>query len=156
MLAAHTLLLLAALAAPAVAGEGRGASYRGDLTAVFVPPAELAGTWEVLHEAPTDPSRDPELKGRGVRAVRTQHYTRFAGPVTQVCSVEVWAFVSDARAASVEKGLAQPDWRFLRQDNLLIMLRARTLVRERGTTRHIFDDCARIGALTRARAARLY
>ncbi len=153
---ARALLLLVVLAAPAAAERGAGAGYFGDLRAVFVPVRQLEGTWEVLHEAPTDPDRDPGMKAQGVRAVRTQHYTRYAGPISQVCSVEIWAFVTPARAASVERGLRRADWRFILHENLVIMLRARTLERRVGTTKTLFEDCARIGELTRARAMGLH
>ena len=132
---------------------GPSPSYAGDLGPIFVPVGDLDSPWEVVNEAPKSPARDEVMLDWGVRAVRALHYTRYEGPVSQVCSIEIWAFESADRAAAAERGFERPGWRFMRRGNLLVTLRAITLERGRGATRGIFDDCDRLGDRTSERAA---
>lgn len=128
-------------------------SYGGELSPIFVPVDQLDGPWEIVREAPTDASRDPVLRDWGVLAVRALHYTRHDGPISQVCSVEIWAFESPDRAEAAERGFERPGWRFTRRGNLMVTLRAVTLERGRGATKGIFEACQRLGDRTDERAA---
>jgi hypothetical protein len=138
---------------PPPARGARVAEGADELENVFVPVALLEGRWEVLRDAPSDPRSDPDLRALGVRAEQTRYYTRYRGPVSQVCTVGLWAFASPEQAALALRSLTRPNWRFLRQAELLITLHAVTLDRTRGSTREIFEACDRIGARTRERAA---
>jgi hypothetical protein len=141
-------------APPGQAGpEGGDGRFRGDLAEIFVPDHAVTEAWEVVREAPSDPARDPELWGAGVRAVMARHYTRSQGPVSQVCSVEIWRFESAALAARAGAQAAIPHWRFLRRGNLLISVRGVTLERERGSTRGVFPACHHLAERTGERAS---
>jgi len=111
--------------------------------------------WEIVEEMPADPTQDADLVEWGVVAQRTRHYTRKSGGSSQVCSVELWAFESDARArlAHTQEEFKFPDWRIDRKGDTLVMLRAVTL---RGGTaeRTIYPDCEKLGETVRARAAK--
>jgi hypothetical protein len=132
------------------AGTGR---FQGDLGEIFVPDRAVLGSWEVVREAPSNPARDPELHAAGVRAVQARHYTRSRGPISQVCSVEIWRFDDGERAAHAAQRIEIPRWRFLQRGNLLISLRAVTLEREVGSRSGLFPDCHRLGERTGERAA---
>ncbi len=118
-------------------------------------PAHAVGGWDVVREAPGDPRRDPDLVRWGVRAQRARHYTRYAGPRVQVCSVEVWAFESDRHARAAEANFAYPDWRIAREGALLLMVRGLTQTRGEAPRRGVFADCELLGRRVRTRAARL-
>jgi len=131
--------------------EGSAPELR--LEEILLPAAGVAGRWEVVEEAPTDPVGDPDLIRWGVRAQRSRHYTRSGEGGVQVCSIEIWGFEDARRARLAHENFRFPDWHFERQEHLLIMLRAVTFPRE-GPPRHdLFADCRRLGALTSARAA---
>src|SRR5688572_30783798 len=53
------------------------------------PPAP-SSAWEVLTEAPELP--DDEERALGLLASVARHYTRARGPVSEVCTVELWSF----------------------------------------------------------------
>lgn len=130
-----------------------GSRWRGTRAELLslLPPSPQG--WEGIEEAPSDPRGDPDLWGNGVRAMAARHYTRALGAVSQSCSVEIWAFEKIEQAQRGERLLAQPEWKLHREGNLLIMLRAVILQREREPRRGVFPDCGQIGALTRARVA---
>jgi hypothetical protein len=108
--------------------------------------------WEIVEEMPQDPKGDPDLVEWGVVAQRTRHYTRSKSTgVSQVCSVELWAFENEARARLGHENFEFPDWRIDRSGDTLIMLRAVTL-RAEATERTIFPDCGKLGEIVRARA----
>jgi hypothetical protein len=123
------------------------------LAEILLPAAGVAGRWEVVEEAPTDPAGDADLLRWGVRAQSTRHYTRSDDGGVQVCSIEIWGFEDTKRARLAHENFRYPDWHFERQEHLLIMLRAVTLPREGPSRRDLFADCRRLGALTSARAA---
>ena len=109
--------------------------------------------WEIVPEEPEDPSKDADLVEWGVVAKRARHYTRKSGSASQVCSVELWAFESDARARLAHQNFEFPDWRIDRKGDTLVMLRAVTLRRDTAE-RTIFPDCEKLGKIVRARAAK--
>ena len=140
---------------------GAGASADGDsplsgrrLEQVLLP-AHAVGGWDVVREAPGDPRGDPDLVRWGVRAQRARHYTRYAGPRVQVCSLEVWAFESDLRARAAQANFAYPDWRITREGALLLMARGLTQSRGEPPSRGVFADCELLARRVRTRAARL-
>ncbi len=115
--------------------------------------ADVRLDWEIVEEVPQDPTKDAELVEWGVVAQRTRHYTRSSGSDSQVCSVELWAFESDARARLAHQNFEFPDWRIDREGDTLVMLRAVT-VRSDTTERTIYPDCEKLGKIVRARAAK--
>lgn len=143
---------------PAVAPDA-GAAARGQtpwrgtraaLLALFEP--DGAG-WEIVEEAPSDPARDPDLRGSGVRALVARHYTRARGPRSEVCSVEIWAFDDAKRVATVRMGLDRPGWRYHQEGSLLVMLRGVIFQRGQGFQKGLFPDCERLGERIRVRVA---
>jgi len=106
-----------------------------------------------VNEMPEDPTKDADLVEWGVVAQRTRHYTRQSGGASQVCSIELWAFEDTARARLAQENFEFPDWRIDRSGDTLVMVRAVTLRRDT-TERTIFPDCAKLGAIVRARAAK--
>jgi hypothetical protein len=115
--------------------------------------ADVRLDWEIVEEAPQDPTKDPDLVEWGVVAQRTRHYTRPSGSDSQVCSVELWAFENEARARLAHQNFEFPDWRIDRKGDTLVMLRAVTL-RGEMVNRTIFPDCEKFGEIVRARAAK--
>jgi len=109
--------------------------------------------WEIVGEVPSDPTQDADLVEWGVVAQRTRHYTRRASGASQVCSIELWAFENEARARLAHQNFEFPDWRIDRLGDTLVMLRAVTL-RGNEANRAIFPDCAKLGAIVRARSAK--
>jgi hypothetical protein len=127
----------------------------GSLEELFLPAraAGSSGVWEVVKEAPQDPASDPDLREWGVRERRVRHYThRDDRGRVRVCSVELWAFVDEARARLAEQQLSYPNWRFERRGAVVVMLHA--VSRERGerASHAVFAECARLGARVAARA----
>jgi hypothetical protein len=150
LLSLGTLLLLAA-AEGVRAEEPPALPLR--LEEILLPAAAVAGRWEVVDEAPTDPANDPDLVRWGVRAQRARHYTRDGVDGVQVCSIEIWSFENEGRARLAQENFRYPGWRFERQQHLLIMLRALTQPRQGPPHRKLFRDCLRLGDRTSARVA---
>jgi hypothetical protein len=119
-----------------------------DLTRLFPP---VGDAWEVVNEAPEVP--DPTLHGQGLRASVARHYTRARGPVSEVCTVELWAFENADQADAVATTMAEPGWKILHADTVLVLLHGVRLERGVGTRRGLVDGCAELGERTRVRAA---
>ena len=117
-----------------------------------LPPFAPVG-WELVSEAPVDPRQDPDLVRWGVRAQRTQHYTRHRGNTIQVCSVEVWAFDSDQHARTAQANVSFPGWRIEREASLLLMTRAVTRTAGQVARRGLFPDCSRLADHARSLAS---
>lgn len=154
VLRAVGFLLLALIGGTGAFADGAPSSPASRLDQVLLPAAAVGG-WDVVREAPGDPRSDPDLVRWGVRAQQARHYTRYAGPRVQVCSVEVWAFDSDQRARAAEANFAYPDWRIVREGALLLMLRGFTQTRGEPPRRGVFAECELLGRRVRTRAARL-
>ena len=107
---------------------------------------ELRGGWEVVGEAPVDPSSDPDLVAWGVREQNVRHYTRNLHGRTQVCSVEIWRFASEAQATAAETGFQYPNWQIRRAGDSLIMVRGLVLQPGVAPKREVFRECDSIGA----------
>jgi hypothetical protein len=114
---------------------------------------DVRPNWEIVNEMPEDPSQDRDLVEWGVVAQRSRHYTRNAAGLSQVCSVELWAFENAARARLAQQNFEFPDWRIDREGDTLVMLRAVTL-RGESANREIFPDCEKLGNIVRTRAAK--
>ncbi len=141
------------LAAGLLAGAAGAARAADRLAELFVPAEELSGGFEIVPEVSGDPANDADFRALGVEAVRAQHYTRAVGRVAEVCSVEVWAFSSEARAEKALGEIDYPAWRFLRHGELLILLRGVHFELGGGLEPGLFPACHEIGERTRARAA---
>ena len=139
MLRALGVVLLALIGGIGASADGAPSSPASRLDQVLLPAAAVGG-WDVVREAPGDPRSDPDLVRWGVRAQRARHYTRYAGPRVQVCSIEVWAFDSDQRARAAEANFAYPDWRFARAGSLLLMSRGLTQAKGRAPQRGLSAD----------------
>lgn len=131
------------------------ASAAADAEGVLLEARELSAGWEVVREAPSDPSRDPDLRGWGVREQHVRHYTRDLRGRAQVCSVEVWAFASIAQATAAAEGFSYPDWEISRAGSLLVMARGVVLVRGRRPSRGVFPECGLLVSRIVARAREL-
>lgn len=115
--------------------------------------SELRAGWEVLREAPADPASDADLRGWGVTEQVARHYTRALPPGrAEVCSVEIWAFASEAQAEAAHAGFQYPDWQIDRAGRWLVMVRGLVLVRGTTPRRGVFPECGAIGRRVRARA----
>lgn len=137
--------------APAAAAPGAepDAGPIPDLEALFLPATALGGAWEALREAPETP--DTELRRLGLRASAARHYTRFRGPVSEVCSVELWAFTGAAQARAAAGSLRRDDWKILQAGDTLVLLHGMRVERGVGTTRGLVPGCATLGERTRGR-----
>jgi hypothetical protein len=146
-------LLLASLLAPAARGAEdacRHALYLGDLAALFVAPSELGAGWESVRESASDPADDPELRGAGVVALKSLHYTRPQPGGSDVCSLEIWSFASGAAARQAQASFERPAWRFDLRGNLLLMSRGVTLRRGEGFRPGLGPACHRLADLAEA------
>jgi len=143
----------AALAAEAKPDPSELSSPEQRLQWTLPDQADVRTDWEIVEEAPQDPTKDPDLVEWGVVAQLTRHYTRPSGSDSQVCSVELWAFENEARARLAHQNFEFPDWRIDREGDTLVMLRAVTL-RGEMINRTIFPDCEKFGGVVRARAAK--
>jgi hypothetical protein len=135
------------------AAAGSPSPWRGTRAALLALFEPAGADWEIVDEAPSDPSEDPDLRANGVRALAARHYTRARSANSQVCSVEIWAFEDAKRAALVRAGLERPGWRFHHEGSLLVMLRGVNFQRGRGFEKGMFPDCERLGERIRARVA---
>lgn len=131
------------------------AAAGADLQQAFLSARELGHGWDVLREAPGDPSRDPDLVGWGVREQQTWHYTRDLLGVLQVCSVEIWRFASLEQARAAEAGFHYPGWKISRTGTLLVMLHGLRRPFGEVETRGVFEECDAIGSRILERASRL-
>lgn len=111
---------------------------------------ELRG-WDVLNEAPVDPSSDPDLVEWGVRALHARHYSRDWRGVIQVCSVEIWEFASESQAVAAAGGFSFPDWQIDRVGQALVMVHGLLRPRDAPPLRGVFAECDAIGARIRDR-----
>ena len=123
------------------------------LDEILLPAAGVAGRWEVVDEAVTDPANDPDLIRWGVLAQRVRHYTRSDDAGVRVCSIEIWGFEDARRARLAHENIRYPGWHFDRQEHLLVMLHAVTFPRDGPPRSGVFAECRRLGARTSARAA---
>lgn len=134
----------------ALAGGARaGARDDARLRAVFAP----EGRWEVLEEA-VQAATDPALRAQGLRASVARHYTRASGPVSEVCTLELWAFERPGQAAAVGAALAPPGWWVADAGALLVLAHGVRHERAAGARAGLVPGCVGLAEATRARALR--
>lgn len=132
-------------AAPAPSGDGV------TLAALLPTESEAGDGWEVVLEVPGQPARDPDLVGWGVRAQQARHYTRDVSGVAEVCSVELWSFVTREQAEAARAGFSYPDWRIRRAEEILVMVRGLRRPRRGAPQRGVFPACEALGRRVHAR-----
>lgn len=137
-------------AAPAAPPE---VAPQRDLGALLLDAAELGDGWELVREAPVDPSRDPDLVEWGVVAQRARHYTRDRAGTAEVCSLELWSFRTREQARAADAGFAFPGWQIERQGEILLMVRGLRRPPHGGAERGVFADCESLARRVRARLA---
>jgi hypothetical protein len=115
---------------------------------VFPPAPSRA--WETLIEAPELP--DDEERALGLIATVARHYTRARGPVSEVCTVELWSFASPEQAERARAELAQPSWWGRTAGTELVLAHGVRLVRERGSRNELSADCTALAEAAHARA----
>jgi hypothetical protein len=112
-----------------------------DLERFLLGRGDPLGGWSWVEEAPIDVDTDADFQRWGVRAQRARHYTRATRDRVQVCSIEIWAFLDEARARAAESQLDYPHWEFERHGDLVVLLRGVTRVRGARAQRGVFPDC---------------
>jgi len=140
-----------AAADPEAPGPGRRLGS-ADLAALFAPVAP--SDWEVVHEAPESAAGWPDLRERGLRGSQARHYTRARGPVSEVCTVEIWVFENAAQAAAAGATLERDDWLHLAEGALLVLAHGVRLERHVGSRQGLVPGCEELAARTRERARR--
>lgn len=143
--------------APAAADGGEPERSRaplgsGDLAALFAP--VRAAAWEVVGEAPESAAADPELRAQGLRGSQARHYTRARGPVSEVCTVELWLFESAAQAAAAGAAFEREDWYRGVEGELLVLAHGVRLERQVGSRAGLVPGCTALAEATRERARR--
>lgn len=121
----------------------------------FLSDAAAGAGWEGVRERSPDPTLDADMRGWGVRAQGARHYTRKGAEGVEVCSVEIWAFASEAQARNAAETLEHPGWRFDHRGHLLIMLRGLRWAAD-GTSRNgLYPACTALGERSSAKVAAL-
>lgn len=136
--------------APASAAQ-RPAGGRVPLASLLLAAERLDGGWTAIDE-PREPV-DAELQRQGLVDTVMRHYARAEGPVSEVCSVELWRFATGAAAGAVAGALQQPDWLVLRAGDVLVLGHGVRLERRVGSSGRLGADCARLTRDTHARIA---
>ncbi len=113
------------------------------------PPAP-SRAWEVLTEAPELPE-DAE-RALGLIASVARHYTRARGPVSEVCTVELWSFATPAQAERARAEVAQPYWWGRAAGVQLVLAHGVRLERRRGSRAELSADCTGLALEAHARA----
>jgi len=119
-----------------------------DLAALFPPPHP---GWQVIGELP-ETSTDPELRALGLRDSTARHYTRARGDVSEVCTIELWAFAQPDQAVGAGAALAQPTWWARAAGSLLVLAHGVRLERQVGSRTELVAGCEAIALATHARA----
>jgi hypothetical protein len=119
------------------------------------PPSEVfppapSRAWETLTEAPELP--DDAERARGLIASVARHYTRARGPVSEVCTIELWSFVRPEQAERAGAEVAQPHWWGRTAGPELVLAHGVRLVRERGSRNELSTDCTALAEAAHARA----
>lgn len=147
----------------AVVHEPQGELQRPDAAPPQAPPAAPAdrplleifasGTgWEVLDEPLESPVADPQLRQLGLRASQARHYTRARGPVSEVCTVELWAFESEAQASAAARAFEREGWYRVAAGALVVLAHGVRLERMVGSREGLVPGCTQLAKATQARA----
>jgi hypothetical protein len=105
-------------------------------------PAAPSG-WEVDHEA-VDVERDPRMRAQGLLESVASHYGRIEGPVSLLCTVEIWSFASPARARVAQASFETAnEWTRTVGvvGSLLVLARSVRMERGVGASRDLAGDC---------------
>jgi hypothetical protein len=113
------------------------------------PPAP-SGAWEVMIDPPEQPGA--EERELGLLGSAARHYTRARGPVSEVCTVELWSFAAPAQAESARAAVAQPNWWGRTAGAQLVLAHGVRLVRERGSRSELTAECTALAEAAHARA----
>jgi hypothetical protein len=114
------------------------------------PPAP-SRAWEVLTEAPELP--DAEERELGLIASVARHYTRARGPVSEVCTVELWSFARPEQAERARAEVAQPSWWGRTAGAELVLAHGVQLERGRGSRNELTSACTALAEAAHTRAA---
>lgn len=123
------------------------AAARGQSEATFPPPPSRA--WQMITERPESP--DDAERALGLRSSEARHYTRARGAVSEVCTVEIWSFAAPVQAERARAEIAMPTWWGRAAGARLVFAHGVRLVRGRGSSDALFDECAALGAAAHAR-----
>lgn len=135
---------------PSDADEAPAPPLSGSALQALLPSA--GGSWEAIDEPP-ESARDPQLVAHGLRASVARHYTRARGPVTEVCTVEVWSFERASQARAVQSALGEPLWWKRSAGALLVLAHGVRLERQVGSRHGLVPGCESLAESARARAA---
>jgi hypothetical protein len=147
--AALGLLCAWATAVQAEPGGPAALAPAGETVLDAFPPAP-SRAWEVLTEAPERP--DADERALGLVGSVGRHYTRARGPVSEVCTVELWSFARPEQAERVRAEIAQPNWWGRTAGTALVLAHSVRLERNRGTRRELSPDCSALAEAAHARA----
>ena len=118
------------------------------LDAIFPPPPSRA--WETISDRPEIP--DPAERARGLLGSAARHYTRARGPVSEVCTVELWSFATPAQAEGARAAVAQPTWWGRAAGAQLVLAHGVRLDRARGARDELSPECVSLAEAAHARA----
>jgi hypothetical protein len=147
--AALGLLCAWATALHAEDGAPAAPAPSGEIVLDAFPPSP-SRAWEVLTEAPERPSADERTLGLVGSVGR--HYTRARGPVSEVCTVEVWTFAQAEQAERVRAEIAQPNWWGRTAGSALVLAHGVRLERHRGSRHELSRECSALAEAAHARA----
>ena len=131
--------------------QSAGLPNHSTLSEHFLPSSELFGQWSVLLSS-LEPV-DPELRKMGLRDTVERHYTRVRGPISEVCTIEMWVFTQAETARRAAVSLELPNWKILRADEILILVHGVLLERGVGSRSDLAADCEDLGQRTYERVA---
>ena len=130
-------------------GASAGHAPAGELVLDAFPPAP-SRAWEVLTEAPERP--DADERALGLVGSVGRHYTRARGPVSEVCTVEVWSFAQPEQAERVRAEIARPNWWGRTAGSALVLAHGVRLERNHGSRHELSPDCSALAEAAHARA----
>jgi len=125
-----------------VRAPAQAAGRVADLAALL--PAAPPG-WEAIPEA-LDVERDPELRAGGLLASVARHFGRAVGPVSHLCTVELWSFASAGQARVVQASLGSSGDGSRVVGPLLVLARSVRMERGAGTSRALTGECRALAA----------
>jgi hypothetical protein len=104
----------------------------------------------VLSERPEAP--DDDERALGLTASVARHYTHAHGPISEVCTVELWAFARPDQAEGARAEVARPTWWGRTAGSLLVLAHGVRLEREVGSREGLVEGCASLAEAAHARA----
>lgn len=122
-----------------------------DLARLLLSEAQAGGNWDVVEEVPEDVARDADFLAWGVDAQRARHYTRFERRRVEVCSIEIWRFLTARLAQHALREIDYPHWEIGGSARHLVLVRGLTAEPGMQPRRGVFPDCHQLGQRVRAR-----